>query len=1028
MESSGDSDRYSVQTAPPDESDIDTQLLVEQENADKQDIIDNLQKELSICRAQFEQSVAINKKVENVHNKNQKLATALQNLQSEKDELARRLEISIKANEELESKLNNERFVSSQQISKGTTDKDRELAKIKKEYDSTIEEMTKKIETLETEKQTLELNNKMITNKIDRILQNSNQYFGFTFTEPDSLIDFLLQPHVKEVVQPEEPKNIADPNSISTIEKKNRLLKQKFKDLRIQSGRIVKENEQLKKQLQESEKRNFLLTQKYEDQIEQIKEENSSNLSLFSETETNLNAKIQKLKSDNKKLKQELNELRSEKITSQPPQILSNSNNSVKIQTENKSSLNHVTFQDEIDIVQKKNDELQEKLKISEQKNDQLSIQIKEIQSKNDRLEIELENEKVSMNALKVVHDETLSEVSTLRESLHQKCNCQPPKPLDKKVLSKLKAKLDHSQKTIRLMTRQIQDLQIQLEADKNQRIQIESNLIGKCNELDEARQKVSSMNDELSILRQQIEEKPSLTADDIIPSYAWRFNEFDQSLSQKIEKVALNPLLQPVSKLNSVYKIIQKFYDEILREKEAENAKISAELQDLKAKMNKFVVDVSVHLSLNPLTITDFLTNNFYSETIVQKLASMVKEVENLKRKDGCYASVIDLLLNCFDDQKAHNSADFYSNPENLHLFVTGVKNKSQSLEQKLRQKSHKLRTYKLIAKELKQATDDEISMLKNELSNKTNDLMNLKQNYDMLCEMNQKLKKELHSSKKNFSEFQQKSEENESNMQDEFDKKMLNQQTVHNMSEQTLKKQVDQLLAEKEGHLSAIENYELSISRLKTTIEKNQHEIKEKEKMILELTNDKNSFAVSIEEKYKQEKENLIKSYEKVVSKIKKQCDNQRTDLEKVSLDLAASEKRNSSCKKAIVTLKRDKIKLENEIKAIYDQVKRDRQINEADTNTKILAAETGFSRKLNDYKNKHESEKKRIFSYAANEFRQFFNPSETLDEKSFKSLLSKIRREYDKLSFSDANVRRLVGANPNQPTEEAVAHILS
>lgn len=1025
MESSCDSDRFSIQTLPADESDIETQLLIEQENANKQDVIDNLQKELSICRAQFEQSVAINKKIENVHNKNQKLAAALQNLQSEKEELIRRLEISIKANEDLEFKLNNEKFASSQQISKETTDKDREIIKIKNQYDTSIDELKKKVESLEKDKQDLELKNKMFSNKIDRIIQNSSQFFGFTFSEPDSLIEFLLQPRVKEVVQTEEQKVVIDNNPIPVFEKKIGLLKQKLKDFRIKSGKIIKENEHLKKQLQESEKKCFLISQKYEDQIEQIKEENSSNLSLFTETESNLNAKIQKLKCENQKLKTELNELRTEKANFSPMPIQVIHEKPVQIQTENKNT----TLQSEIDEINQKNEELSQKLKVSEQTNNQLSLQIKEIQNQKDQIEIELENTKVAFDAVKVVHDETLNEVTALRESFHKKCQSKPPKPIEKQVLQKLKAKLDHSQKTIHLLTKQVHDLQIQSESDKNQRFQIESNLIAKNTELDEAHQKINSLNDELSILRQQNEEKPSLKSEDIIPSYAWRYNDFDKELTQKIEKVALNPLLQPVSKLNGIYKIIHKFYTDILKEKDENNTSLQSENQELKSKMNKFVVDVSVILSMNPMTISEFLnSNNGYSDSIIQKLSCLIKDNENLKRKDACYCSIIDLILKYFDDQKSHDSNEFYSNPESLQLFLTNLKNQISLLAQKLKEKSHKLHTYKLIAKELKQTTDEEIANLKNEINSKCNDIVNLKQNYDMLCEMNQKLKKELHISKKNFSEFQQKSEENESLLQEEFDKKFLNAQTSHNISEQSLKKQVELLLNEKENNLSTIAGYESSIARLKNTIDKNQHEIKEKEKMIIDLTNEKQLLSISIEDKYRQEKEQLIKTYEKTVSKIKKQCDDQRSDIEKVSLELASSEKRNKYCKKSIVALKKEKIRLENEIKAAYDQAKRDRQINEADTNSKILSAEASFSRKLHDYKNKCENEKKRIFSFAANEFRQFFNPSETMDEKSFRSLLSRIRREYDKLSFSDTNVRRLVGANPQQPTEEAVAHLLT
>lgn len=1026
MESSFDSDKYSVQTVPQDESDIETQLFIEQENASKQDIIDNLQKELSICRAQFDQSVAISKKIESVHIKNQKLAISLRNLQSEKEELTRRLDISIKANEELENKLKNERFSLSQQLSKNTTDKEHELAKIKKEYDIKVEMMTKKIETLEAENQNHELNNKMISSKVDRLLQNSNQYFCNNFSELDSLLEFLAQPRIKDTNQLDEPKVIIDPNINSILEKKNRLQKQKLKILRAQIRKVMKENAQLKVNLQETEKKNKLIIQKYEDQIEQIKEDNSNSLSILNDSTNNLNLKIQKLKKENSKLKSELFELQSQK-TASPPIYSTELEKPVQTQIESKKE-NYATFQAEIEIANQKNSELIQKLQLFEHDNSHLSTQIKELQEQKNQLEIEVENQKVALNALKVVHDETLNEVKTLRESLHTKATFKPPKPIENKILLKLKTKLEHSQKVIQLLTKQVNDLQIQRENDKNQIISIESKLSNKNMELEEIQQKNSSLNDELSTLRQINEEKPSLTAEDIIPNYAWKFNDFDQKLTQKIEKVALNPLLQPISKLNNVFKIIQKFYAEQLKEKDENGQKLTNDIQNLKLKMNKFIVDVSVILSMNPLSVSDFLNDSQFSDSIIQKLTSMVNESENLKRKDACYSMLIDLLLKYFDDEKSHNSNEFYSNPENLQLFITNLKNQLFLLNEKLKAKSHKLHTIKQCAKELKLTTDDEINSLKNIINQQSNEYITLKQNHDMLCEINQKLKKELHSSKKKFSELQQKSEENETLIQEEYDKKLLNAQTAHNLSEQSLKKQLDILLNDKENNRSAIENYETSINHLRTVIDKNQQEIREKEKKIIELSNEKDLVTNSIENKYKKEKEQLIKTYEKTVSEIKRQCENHRKDFEKVSSDLSICEKKNKCAKQSIVTLKKEKMRLENEIKAIYDQVKRDRQINEADTNNKIFSTEASFSRKLQDYKNKCENEKKRIFSYAANEFRQFFNPSETMDEKSFRSLMSRIRKEYDRLYTSDTNVRRLTGAGPHQPTEEAVAHLLS
>ena len=50
--------------------------------------------------------------------------------------------------------------------------------------------------------------------------------------------------------------------------------------------------------------------------------------------------------------------------------------------------------------------------------------------------------------------------------------------------------------------------------------------------------------------------------------------------------------------------------------------------------------------------------------------------------------------------------------------------------------------------------------------------------------------------------------------------------------------------------------------------------------------------------------------------------------------------------------------------------------------------------LNQKMIEAKNKWESEKRRIFAFAADEFRSCYDNSDTLDERSFKSFLGRIK----------------------------------
>lgn len=1004
-----------------DESDIETQLMAEQDNSNLQENIEKLQKELSICRAQFEQATAINKKIENIHNKNQKLTAAVRNLQSEKDELTRRLEISMRANDDLESKLNEERLMSSQQCARETAEKEREMIQIKSEFSNQLDLISKKMDSAIKDKETQELQNKITTNKIDKLLQNSNQFFGLTFTDIDSLIDYLSQP---PLLSPQQQPQISQETTTSNpadLEKKNKSARQKLKESRRQCEKLLSDLDKLQRELQDSEKKKKSMTDFWQNQIDQLKDEHSTALQEANENIQQLISNNQKLKTENQKIKSELKELRSQQNSLQ---TASNFTSQGQITIIDKPEPVHQhSFKEEFESVSRTNIDLEQKLQNCERRRDDLSTKVKKLEDQKMQLEVEIEKQKHSLNALQVVHDETVREVATLRESLHSRCESHCNKNPEKKLSQRLKEELDKSAQTIQQLSQQLHELQLEKESERHQKETIENKYKSVKGELDEAQFKISSLNDEISEIKEQVSEKPQLTADDLIPIYAWRSNDFDPALAQQIEKVITNQLLQPASKLNNVYKVIIKYYNEIRQQKLEVISNLTNDLQNLKNFVNKFTVDTSILLSMNPITVNDFLSNQG-NEKILSALTNMMKDFENLKRRDAYFSSFIEELTSTFGNPQNYN---FALNPNDFHSFIVDLKTKMDTINQKLKIRSKKLSDLKNLVAQLKRSTDNDISIMRAELNENIEDFNKIKAERDLLAEMNQKLKRELSSTKYQLTDLQHNYEEKETAYKDQMDQALLSAQTQHNAIQQNLKQQVEQLLADKESTKSALENHESSIERLRNVIESHQKEINEKNQVISTLTTERDSIRAQTEEKCRQEKEQLIKSYEKAVKEIRKQCDNHRVDLEKASTELADSEKKYHFAKETIVSLKREKIKLESDIKSLREQMKRDKQLSEADTKTKILQAESNYASRIQDNKNRWENERKRIFAFAADEFRQFFNPSEAMDERAYKSLLARIKKELDKLSAADQNIRRLVLAGPHQPTDEAVAQMI-
>jgi chromosome segregation ATPase len=174
--------------------------------------------------------------------------------------------------------------------------------------------------------------------------------------------------------------------------------------------------------------------------------------------------------------------------------------------------------------------------------------------------------------------------------------------------------------------------------------------------------------------------------------------------------------------------------------------------------------------------------------------------------------------------------------------------------------------------------------------------------------------------------------------------------------------------------------------------------------------------------------EKGNLQATYEATISHLNEELVTLRSDIQSLNAKLKVSEKVIKQYKKKISEMRSEKERLDQELVIKNGQLARERKLAETAAEAKVLAAESDFTTKLEEAKRKLESEKRRIFAFAADNFSQFFNPQEAIDENSFKAVVVRAKNELGKLANSDVLIRRTVGASPGQDTTDAVAQLAS
>ena len=100
----------------------------------------------------------------------------------------------------------------------------------------------------------------------------------------------------------------------------------------------------------------------------------------------------------------------------------------------------------------------------------------------------------------------------------------------------------------------------------------------------------------------------------------------------------------------------------------------------------------------------------------------------------------------------------------------------------------------------------------------------------------------------------------------------------------------------------------------------------------------------------------------------------------------------------------IKIEKEKLIKEVQTLNEQIEREKQIAQANAKTQILKAQSEFTQKLDEQKGLCEKEKRKYFTYVADQFRQFFNPQEVIDEKSFREVILRVKNELSKVTSHD------------------------
>lgn len=994
-----DSDKQSNSSNPEINFSIDAQMISNQ-NTQYHETIEDLRKQNTILKAQFDQALIVSQQIDSVHERNLQLSNQVRSLQAENENLQRRIEICIRHQEEAETQLENERASRTQQIMEINSEKEVELSKVQKQCNAKIETLMIRLQQFDDSKEKDQLENKMLSSKIEKLVEAANEYFKMTFDGIDTVTDFLSQPVGFDCANPSANDKKSDSES-----KKRKNDKAKLKVLKHHCSKLVSQVNELKNEIHRSEVAYEKSKKKSEEEIQKLKEDldltqndNKEALNLLKEKNQSLKAEIQKLRNEAMDEKTKL------KIPVNPPtspslneQTLSRELANAKAENENFAQINQ---------------ELNEKFRHCEQSNYKLNSKLKQakeiIGSLQDSIN-GLETEKQAAESLQNEHEE---ELKKLREQLKEKSQVKPNKEL--KVIQKLKGDITRLENQIESQTKQLHESQLQIENGKHEKSTLSANIKSIKAENEELLSRIASLNDELAEVNERLSQKPEIDPQEVMPDSAFRCKDFQTELAPQIENIIHNSYLTPPSKLSHIYSLILKFYNEKLKEKNDAVNHMSEHYKQIREQVNKFLVDLSIGLSFDALTFDEFIVHG--AQKLLDKIYNNIKLLEEARRKNAQLNSIVAHVAN-----ELGYPADFSSK---LTSICPELTQRFQNAEQIAK----KYKECKEDSKDRKRSLTSKLVGMKKEnleLNNIIEQVQNENQN---LNSINNKLKNDLQTARAEIIAIKRTMEQNAEDLQDEHQHALDSITKQHSVEQLQLQSQINKMKGENANAQKILADHEASFNKMKKVMENNQRDLQACKEEFDIYKQEKDAEIECLVHKYEKEKKHLIKTYGNAISEITKKCEDQRQDYSQLSQELKAEKEKSQQIINSAAKIKRENQKLEGTIKILEEQIQRDQSLAEASIKNQILSIETEYNQQLNDAKAKIESEKRRIISYAIEEFRNYCGSSKNFDERTYRSLLCKVKQELEQLSQSDANIRRMTGAYPRQPTEQAVAKYLS
>lgn len=977
--------------------DFDSSVCEDDITQKLKDEIEQLKHENSFYKSQFEDAVSISKEMENMRSQNSKANSDLRDAISDKEDALKRLEISLQTINELKQQIKDENQYQSHQMSENNDLHKKEIEELNNKSKDEISKMEKQIKFEKDEKERLANEQKVLKNKMDSLIQCAIKYFNTNMDSIDDVIGCFEQQNNNSIISNSSKETSQSFNNDDSL-KLLRKLKLKVKKLKEDNHKLVANIEKCKDDNKQLKKSVFQITESKNKAINTLTQEKEDMELDYKKTIKGLRAKILSLNEEIKNAKS----IKETKEIDPLPNVVIQQVSPVK--------------QNNVDShLYGKIKELKTQISFEKSQKDKAISEFKEIQDKNESLISEIESQKNKIESLKILYQESLTQIESLRQAL-----------LLKQQETIKSQKEDEKGNNIKEDRKKLNQLEFLNQKYANQIKEFQENLKytqdllkQQKNENEELKSKIEDLNNDLKksdlkLFNYQVKET-NKNEDEQIPLDLLVFKG-EPELEQKTLKIAQNTILHVTSRLQQIYKTVLLYFQNELNQKENLLNKKSEEMNEILEKINNFISKIN-----EILNICDVSSHVIFDENSQEELISQIEKVRNdLTNQNNENIIIRGIIYNINKYLNLdNNNGSIQEMVKTIEQSVQNIINISETQNKKIK----KLKSYiksKMNKEQIKEANlNDQNKELQSSVDTLNNEKENQKYEIINLKKYNKKLKDQIANLETENSGLLQKQKLQNKEMNE------LKEQSSNN--ETHLKKQIQILHTEYQNLQNEYEKCNSILVQTRKIFASQKSINKKQQAECQQLLKEKEELESTCSSRIENQKLQLSKAYQNTISEFQKLSESNCNDIQNLTKQLTSSKQAENELSEKITQLNNQKANLEKRNQMLKESIDREKSLLDNLMKAKINSIESEYKVKLETLKNDNDKKISNIYSYVIDSFHNYYHPGEQINEKSFKQIIYDVKNHISDLSNSNQTIRRLLQVDEKQTTQDAIAQLL-